>query len=173
MKPAHARKISSKTARSASAKPDQTQKAVKTTVPIGLDILDEIIGYTLRRAQYAIYQNFAETVGAMDVSPAKFAAMTIIGANPGLNQSTLAATMGIDRSGAVALIDALEKKNYAMRVQSPNDRRTHAIVLTATGTAALDELKRLVRKHDLEVTKMLSAQERKQLKDLLRRIYNG
>lgn len=136
-----------------------------------LDILDRIVGYRLRRAQVVIYQDYVRTVGSLDIRPAQFAAMTIIGANPGLSQTTLAATMGIDRSGAVILIDALEGRGLASRVPSPTDRRTYAIMLTDKGQQTLDELKRRVSEHELRVTSQLSDEERIQLRELLRRIY--
>lgn len=136
-----------------------------------LDILDDIVGYRLRRAQVVIYQDYVRTVGSLDIRPSQFAAMTIIGANPGLSQTTLAATMGIDRSGAVILIDALEGRGLASRIPSPTDRRTYAIMLTEAGEKTLAELKRRVTEHELRVTAQLSDAERIQLRELLRRIY--
>ena len=138
---------------------------------IGLDVLDDIVGYRLRRAQVVVYQDYVRTVGSMDIRPSQFAAMTIIGANPGLSQTTLATTMGIDRSGAVILIDALEEKRLAQRVPSPVDRRTYAIMLTPEGQTALAKLKQLVTQHDDRVTGMLSAGERVLLNKLLQRLY--
>lgn len=142
-----------------------------TPASMNLDILDHIVGYRLRRAQVVIYQDYVRTVGSLDIRPAQFAAMTIIGANPGLSQTTLAATMGIDRSGAVILIDALEGRGLASRVPSPTDRRTYAIMLTEKGQQTLEELKRRVSEHELRVTSQLSDDERVLLRELLRRIY--
>ncbi|OAN52860.1 hypothetical protein A6A04_15270 [Paramagnetospirillum marisnigri] len=136
-------------------------------------MLDDIVGYRLRRAQVLVYQDYVRTVGSLDIRPAQFAAMTIIGANPGLSQTTLAATMGIDRSGAVILIDALEEKALAARVPSPVDRRTYAIVLTDKGQATLAQLKQLVMEHDDRVTACLTPEERVQLNALLLRLYQG
>ena len=138
---------------------------------IDMDILNGIVGYSLRRAQWAVYQDYARTVGELDMRPAQFAALSIIGANPGLSQTTLAATMGIDRSGAVTLIDALEDKTLARRVPAPNDRRTYAIVLTPEGQEMLIRLKDLVAQHDARVTQSLSESERLLLIELLQRLY--
>ncbi|MBI3444866.1 MAG: MarR family transcriptional regulator [Magnetospirillum sp.] len=143
------------------------------SIPAGieLDILDDIVGYRLRRAQVVVYQDYARTVASVDIRPSQFAAMTIIGANPGLSQTMLATTMGIDRSGAVILIDALEDKGLAMRVPSPVDRRTYAIMLSDAGQTLLARLKELVAEHDIRVTARLSPAERNQLNELLLRIY--
>ncbi|RAU22439.1 MarR family transcriptional regulator [Paramagnetospirillum kuznetsovii] len=136
-------------------------------------MLDDIVGYRLRRAQVLVYQDYVRTVGSLDIRPAQFAAMTIIGANPGLSQTTLATTMGIDRSGAVILIDALEGKGLAARVPSKVDRRTYAIMLTDKGATTLAELKRMVAEHDNRVTACLGPEERVQLNSLLLRLYQG
>ncbi len=141
------------------------------TTGLALDMLDDIVGYRLRRAQVVVYQDYVRTVGSMDIRPSQFAALTIIGANPGLSQTTLATTMGIDRSGAVILIDALEGKKLATRVPSPVDRRTYAIVLTELGQTTLARLKELVVEHDRRVTACLSDAEREQLNSLLLRLY--
>lgn len=138
-----------------------------------LDMLDDIVGYRLRRAQVLVYQDYVRTVGSMDIRPAQFAALTIIGANPGLSQTTLATTMGIDRSGAVILIDALEEKGLAARVPSPVDRRTYAIMLSDKGQTTLTRLKQLVMEHDNHITSCLSPDERTQLNNLLLRLYQG
>lgn len=139
--------------------------------PLDLDILPDLVGYVLRRAQVAVYQDFARTVGSLDIRPAQFAALVVIGANPGLNQTSLAATLGIDRSGVVVLIDALEAKELAVRRPSPVDRRTYAIVLTAAGQALLARLKQAVSEHDRRATAALDAAERRQLTALLMRLH--
>lgn len=143
------------------------------TTDLCLDMLDDIVGYRLRRAQVMVYQDYVRTVGSMDIRPAQFAALTIIGANPGLSQTTLATTMGIDRSGAVILIDALEEKGLAARVPSPVDRRTYAIMLSDKGQTTLTRLKQLVMEHDNRITSCLSPDERTQLNSLLLRLYQS
>lgn len=138
---------------------------------VDLDFLDTIIGYSMRRAQAAIYADYARTVGEAGIRPAQFAAMVIIAANPGLTQSALAATMGIDRSAAVGLIDGLEAGKWVERVPSPSDRRSYSIMITEIGRAMLARLKQLVRDHDQRVGAHLSPAERAMLMELLHRLY--
>lgn len=140
----------------------------KVTEP---QILHDIIGYALRRAQVAVYSDYARTIAGLDVRPAQFAALAIIAANPGLTQTALATTMGIDRSGAVSLVDALEERGFALRMPAQGDRRSYAIMLTAGGQAMLGQLIERVEDHDRRMTARLSQKERAQLVDLLRRVY--
>ncbi len=135
-------------------------------------IFGEIVGYALRRAQFAIYQDYARTVAELDIRPAQFAALAIIAANPGLSQTALATMMGIDRSGAVTLIDALEGRGLAARLPSQVDRRTYAIMLTAAGQTMLARLTERVSEHDRRMTAALSEAEKARLIDMLRRLYD-
>lgn len=138
---------------------------------VDVEFLDTIIGYSLRRAQAAIYADYTRTVGGVGIRPAQFAAMVIIAANPGLTQSALAQTMGIDRSAAVGLIDALEGGGWVERVPSPSDRRSYSIMITDSGRTMLARLKQLVREHEQRVSAPLSPAERALLMEFLRRLY--
>ncbi len=136
-----------------------------------MGILGDIVGYSLRRAQVTVYQDYMRTIGELEIRPAQFAALSVIAGHPGLSQTQLASILGIDRSGAVTLIDALEGRGLALRMPSQVDRRTHAIVLTPQGHEMLQQLNELVRQHDDRMTARLSAAERTQLVDMLRRLY--
>lgn len=153
---------------------DAAAEVATAPAPEGIrepQILGDIVGYALRRAQFAVYQDYARTIGDLDVRPAQFAALALIDANPGLSQTALAAAMGIDRSGAVILIDALEARQLAVRLPSPTDRRTYAIMLTPTGQEMLAKLIERVIDHDRRMTAALSQEERLHLIGMLRRLY--
>lgn len=157
--------------------PSQPVAAVSDRVPT-FDELDQselksIVGYALRRAQTLVYQDYARTVGELDIRPAQYAALCLILANPGLTQGTLSRAMGIDRSGAVSLIDALESRGLAVRVRSQADRRAYALMPTEAGQAAFVDLRRRVHDSDARVTAKLSGAERKTLISLLWRLYGG
>ena len=57
---------------------------------IDLDILPELLGYQLRRAQVRVFNSFLKRLEALDVSPGEFGLLVLVGANPGLNQNALA-----------------------------------------------------------------------------------
>lgn len=139
----------------------------------GADVgmLEDIVGYPLRRAQTAVYQDYLRAMAEHGIRPAQFAALVIAGKSPGLTQSALAAAMGIDRSGSALLIDALEKKGLVARIPSAVDRRSYAIMLTVRGQGMLDRMKDLVREHDDRVCTRLTPEERATLIALLKRLY--
>jgi len=133
-------------------------------------LLPSLVGYHLRRAQIAVFDDFASSLGGLDIRPGQFGVLILIDANPGLNQSELGEAMGVDRSTVVAVIDRLEERGLVARRRAPNDRRSYALELTAAGRALLTRLRPLVAAHEARLAAGLSVEERQLLIDLLRRI---
>src|SRR5262245_840414 len=63
-----------------------------------LGVLDGHLGYFLRRAQVAVFQDFIRTLAAVDIRPAQYSVLVVIGANAGLSQADVAQTLGIERA---------------------------------------------------------------------------
>lgn len=152
------------------AKPG-ARRTTRRPAAVNLGVLDELMGYALRRAQVAVYQDFLRSVGKLEIRPVQFAALVLIGANPGISQIVVANALGLDRSAVVLLVDLLEGRQLAERRPSGTDRRAYSIVLTDGGRQLLAKLKRLAADHDRRVTADLSEEERSRLLDYLRRIY--
>lgn len=136
-------------------------------------ILPELTGYHLRRAQVALFANYARMVGKLRVTPGQFGVIAIIGANPGISQSALARAIGIERSTMVAAIDVLENRKFVERRASPADRRSNALVLSSRGEAVLAQVVDRVREHEREFLSSLDDGERTVLKKLLERLWTG
>lgn len=134
---------------------------------VDYDVLDGLVGYAVRRAQISIYEDFDRTMAGTGITPPLFAALVIIGANPGLKQTVLGQIMGIARSGAMAKIDRLEAMGFVERRRPPGDRRSNEIFLTDAGAQALDRLKVLVTGHDRRISRRLSERQKTSLFALL------
>ena len=139
---------------------------------IDQDVLDDLVGYALRRAQLAVYEDFAATLGP-SLTPQRFAALVLVGANPGLSQTALGELLCIARSGSMVLVDWLEQEGLVERRPRPEDRRAYGLHLTGEGTAALDGWKRAAVDHDHRATSALTAGERAELHRLLRKLADG
>jgi DNA-binding MarR family transcriptional regulator len=137
---------------------------------ISLGLLTSLLGYNLRRAQVAVFQNFTEMVGAAELTPGQFGVLVVIDANPGLSQTRLGNALGIDRSTVVAVIDRLESRGLVVRQPAPNDRRSHALRLSESGMTTLRRLTERVRAHEREIARHLSPDERARLIELLGRV---
>lgn len=133
-------------------------------------LLPDLVGYNLRKAQIAVFQNFQSAVAPYDITPGQFGVLILIRENTGLSQSELGNAVGIDRSTMVAVIDRLENRGWVVRAPSPSDRRSYALELSPQGDSLVDELIPRVRDHERTMLRNLSAQEQQALLDMLRRI---
>lgn len=129
--------------------------------------LDEHLGYVLRRAQLAGFDAFHRATAGIDVSPARYTALTIVGANPGLSQSDLGAALGTARSGAMMLADWMEKRGLVERRSQPHDGRAWGLYLTRRGETELRSMKRRVRAKDADFAARLTPRECATLRRLL------
>ena len=84
-----------------------------------------------RRPQLWMFQDFIRRLSSIDISPAEFSVLVVIGANTGLSQAELATTLGIERARLVRLLHRLEKRGLTQRLPSSADGRRHALRLTA------------------------------------------
>jgi DNA-binding MarR family transcriptional regulator len=113
-------------------------------------ILEEQPGYYIRRLQQIAVAIFLEETEAHGITPVQYAALHAAQRQPGLDQRTLAATIGFDTSTIGGVIDRLEKRGLIERQASPTDRRVRLLQVTPTGAALLDEV----------IPDMLKAQQR-------------
>jgi DNA-binding MarR family transcriptional regulator len=129
--------------------------------------LPGLLGYRLRLAQQAVFRDFARAIP--EVSPGRAGMLFLIDANPGVTQSRLAAAVGLDRSTLVGVLHELEARDLVERRRG-EDRRTNGLWLTRAGQTLVAGLKRRIRVHERRVAARLSAAERAQLLELLKKL---
>ena len=71
---------------------------------VDLGILNDVIGFRIRRIQNHLSRSFGERVNRKEVKPGLFSAMALIAANPGLSQTTLSREIGFDKATVVAML---------------------------------------------------------------------
>lgn len=123
-------------------------------------VLDQLLGYALRRAQNALYLDFYRAVAAQGegvVSPQRFAALVLVAENPGMRQGLLAQAMGLHRSGALRLTDWLTAQGWVERRDDPQDARSWGLHLTSAGRRRLAKLQAAVLAHDRALQQGLSS----------------
>jgi DNA-binding MarR family transcriptional regulator len=149
-----------------SAQQNHEDEASVEAVPI----LEEFIGYNLKRAYMIVQADFRRALGDEGLAPRVFSALALVVQFPNITQSGLARLLGIERSGLVALVDELERRGFLKRTQVRGDRRVQALVATAAGKTALDETLQAVRAHEAALLSGLSAAEKDTLLTLLQKI---
>jgi DNA-binding MarR family transcriptional regulator len=140
---------------------------------IELGELSDLLGYTLKRAQLKIFEDFLRCVASLQLTPAQFSVLLLLDRNPGRNQTEIASTLGILRPNFVAMLDGLESRDLCARIRSVNDRRSHQLVLTDKGKAVLARAKKLVAaKHEARLNELLGPDNRAALVEMLGKIAN-
>ena len=130
--------------------------------------LSELLGYSLKRAQLKVFEDFLRTVSTLQLTPAQFSVLLLLDKNPGRNQTEIASTLGILRPNFVSMLDGLESRDLCARIRSTNDRRSHILVLTDKGRAVLARAKKLVAsKHEARLNELLGPVKRAALLEML------
>lgn len=137
---------------------------------VDYDVLDDLIGYSLRRAQVAMFLAFHEATRGLEITPPRFTALVIVGANPGISQTTLGQVLGIARSGAMMLTDWMEDRGLAERRRRSDDARAWGLHLSARGEKLVARMKRRVLAEDRRRAARLGAGERRRLLALLKKL---
>jgi DNA-binding MarR family transcriptional regulator len=135
---------------------------------IDLDVLNDRLGYFVRRVQVWIFQDFISRLAAMDISPAQFSVLVVVSANTGLSQAELAGTLGIERARLVRLLHRLEQRGLIQRLPSSADGRRHALRLTREGERVLAQAKALSAQHEAGLKKRFGPERYQQLIEALR-----
>jgi DNA-binding MarR family transcriptional regulator len=136
-----------------------------------LGVLNDILGFRLRRIQNHLSREFQERVRENDIKPGLFSALALIAGNPGLSQISLSREVGFEKGTVVALVDDLERRGWAERRRSTADRRRHSLYATAAGLAAIDYLRDTAVVTETRIREVLSPEELRQLLALLDKIY--
>ena len=153
-------------ARTTDAKPRTRPAVARAEVDLG--VLNERLGYFVRRLQVWVFQDFIRRLSRLDLSPAQFSVIVVIGANPGLSQAQLAGTLGIERARLVRLLHRLEQRGLTERRPSAADGRRHALVLTRAGEKMLAEATKLAEQHEDGLKQKLGSRQYRTLLEMLR-----
>lgn len=128
----------------------------------------EFAGQLFFRLWRATHTRTAEALDSINLTPALFALLNVLGARDGAIQQQLSSDMAIDPSAMVKMINELENAGLAERRRRPNDRRAWEVVITPTGRRALERARQLVAQVEDEVLGGLTQPDRGQLLKLLR-----
>lgn len=133
-----------------------------------LGVLDDHLGYFIRRLQVWVFQDFIQKQASLKLRPAQYSVLAVIEANPGLSQSDVGDFLGIERARLARMLDRLERRGLAERRKSPRDRRSHALFLTREGTKMLKRAKAQAARHEAALAAKLGSDKRRQMIELLR-----
>lgn len=132
--------------------------------------LGKFPGYLMARLGEASRRRFVKALEPEGLHPRHFGVMTMLAAHPGMSQHQLHEKTAIDPSSMVAVIDELEARGLAERRPDPEDRRARRVFLTEQGEQTLGRIRALAADLQREFFGTLTAEERKTLHALLRKL---
>jgi len=103
----------------------------------------------------------------LGLRPRHMVALTVLRDGGGSTQQALAATLEMDGTNIVGLLNDLEAKNLIERRRSPEDRRRHTVELTEAGATQLSDVEFALLSAEDEVLGALSETQRATLYNLL------
>ncbi|WIX79352.1 MarR family winged helix-turn-helix transcriptional regulator [Amycolatopsis carbonis] len=103
----------------------------------------------------------------MNLRPRHLLTLTVLRDHGSSTQQALAATLGIDSTNLVGLLNDLEADNLIERRRSPEDRRRHVVELTDVGVKKLARAEFAMAAVEDEVLCALTVEQREQLYSLL------
>ena len=101
--------------------------------------LDALPGHLIRRLQQIAVAIFLQETEAVGITPIQYAALQAVANQPGIDQRTLARSIGLDTSTIAGVIDRLEARALMQRSASPADRRVRLLGVTDAGHRLLAE----------------------------------
>jgi DNA-binding MarR family transcriptional regulator len=129
--------------------------------------LPTYVGYQVRRAQAQLFAELEAALKAFDLTPGSFGVLTLIHANPGVTQGTLAAAFGVDKSTMSPVIVRLEQRGLVRREVLASDRRRHALFLAAEAKPTYRAARDKVRAVEASIAARLTTAEQRELARLL------
>ena len=140
------------------------------TAPLDFEALP---GHYIRRLQQIAVAVFLQATEAHGVTPVQYAALNQVASTPGVDQRTLARSIGLDTSTIAAVIDRLEARGLMQRQASSDDRRVRLLSLTAEGAALVAAIAPDVLTAQEQMLHPLTKAERAEFMRMLRAVVSA
>ncbi len=126
-------------------------------------------GFVIRRAYQISSALFDEAATPLGITATQFSVLHTLRVHPGIDQISLCALIGIDRSTATLVLRLLEDSGLVARHTHPEDRRRKILSLTSRGQELLAQSGQLESTVTNGLHEALSADEVDKLMTLLRK----
>lgn len=129
--------------------------------------LDTLPGHQIRRLQQIAVAIFLQEADSTGLTPLQYAALQTAHNQPGIDQRTLARSIGLDTSTTAGVIDRLEARALLERRITPEDRRVRRLHATAAGLALLRQAQPAMERAQQRLLAPLPAAEQAEFMRLL------
>jgi len=142
------------------------------------DPLEELYrrpGFMIRRMHQISVSVFLEETGKLRVTNRQWGILFLLTHRPGIDQTTVANLLGLDRSTTAMVVKNLEDDGLLVRSMDVRDRRRHSLQLTGSGKRLLSQLAEPARRAQARLLSVFTPRERAlflQLLDKFTREFN-
>jgi DNA-binding MarR family transcriptional regulator len=136
--------------------------------PLASVELEKMPGHYIRRLHQIAVGLFMEETETFGLTPVQFAALSAVQRQSGIDQRTLARTIGFDTSTIGGVIDRLELRGLMRRNASPGDRRVRLLTVTPEGQDVLERIMPSMLKTQERILQPLPAAEQAEFVRLLK-----
>ena len=133
-------------------------------------LLEDQIGFHLRRAHQRATVIFNEVMGRFDITPTQFAALAKIDDEGAISQNHLGRLTAMDPSTILGVVGRLVRQGLVHQRSTPGDARLTLIELTLEGQKRVAEMKALAAEVSKKTLAPLKPADAKTLNELLARI---
>ena len=155
--------------RSNVAKKQQEQKSASSPVSRQYRI-EEQVGYLLRRAHQRASAIFQVSIGDPNITPTQYSSLVKLNEYTELSQNLLGRLVGMDKATMQGVVRRLKERGLVDSRPDPGDARRTLLSLTTEGQRLVNKLLINGPAVSRETIKPLTAQEQRQLLELLAKI---
>ncbi len=124
----------------------------------------------LMATSFKLQRQLEEVLDPHGLVLSQFEALAKIGMKPGMIQQELVKHLLVTKGNVGALLDRLESLGWVERRADPTDRRANRLYLTAVGQTTIEKILRNHRVFIAETFRPLGAEQRENLRSLLKTI---
>ncbi len=124
----------------------------------------------IRRVHQVAIALFDEECGEFGVTNTQHGLLQAIRVTPDMDLIGAARSVGIDRTTANVAITNLERRGWIARAVNPNDRRSHALVITPAGMRLLRDSKPAINRAQRRLLQGLTPDEIRAFVGIMERI---
>lgn len=139
------------------------------TPPIDQSGLLGLLGYNCLQAYLAVIPIIKKQLAKHSLRPVEFTVLSLVKANPQINQKRLGQTINVSPPNLATLLDRMEADDLLMRQRNPLDKRSQILALTAKGAKLCAKAQASTEK--LEAIPQLTQAERAELMRLLQKVF--
>lgn len=135
--------------------------------PKSLQALYTRPGFIIRRAHQIVAALFDEAATDLGITTTQYSVLYALRVRPGIDQISLCASIGVDRSTVASVVRLLEDGGLIARRADPNDRRRKQLTLTDAGHDMLRRAEPMTHVISDSMRTVLSDHQIMALKDIL------